>query len=424
MIFFSVVELINKFLGLYITGYLARILAPSELGIYLSALVTLGYAVEVGFFGSQNRHNAEFAVDPNYLGSPHFAARKTLTTGCSLVAAALLMLALPAAHDHFRIVPLLGVLACVPITFDYVAYGSKKSSLVVVARLCSQLVAVCWVYAVAHGMTSTHELFWGQCFQTVTLTLVILAGVLWLRLLPARAVGIGVVRFPATGADLRTAVRDQSTAFSLRALALVLVSGELVLLGVLGNALSGELATSLRLVQVIFPFVVFYVDSSVVNVTSAALSNYVRAIFLSAVALLVASPAIIVVLFGRSYASCVLRIDAFLPAFMIQALLQYSIMLSLKERSERELLLRLLLPVAVAAVGVGITLARGPTLIAVAVIYAIKALIFVAVVPRLSIKLRLIGALLVIAIVVMNPILDHVGYYDAVTDLMIRLHPG
>ena len=79
MIAFSIVELFNKFLGLYMTGFLARVLTHDAFGGYLTGLVMLGYAVEIAFFGSQNRHNADYAINPGYLDTAKFAARRTLT---------------------------------------------------------------------------------------------------------------------------------------------------------------------------------------------------------------------------------------------------------------------------------------------------------------------------------------------------------
>jgi hypothetical protein len=418
MIFFSIVELLNKFLGLYITGYLARILTPADLGIYLSVLVTFGYAIEIGYFGSQSRHNADFALDPEYLSSKRFIARKALTAGFTALAAVFLLGSLQAARGYFHVAPLLIALACVPFSFDYVAYGSRRSQLIVAARLCSQLVAVAWVYIVAHGLISTRELLWGQSLQTCTLTLVVIVGLRWMKRLPGTAVAAGVTKFPIARDDLRVAVRDQSKAFGLRVLALALVSGELLLLTIVGNGLSGELATSLRLVQVIFPFVVFYVDSSVVRVTRDGLRPYVRLVFAAVVLLLLASPAIVVVLFGRSYAAYVAQIDGFLPAFILQALLQYSIMVSLKDRSEGELLLRLLLPIVVGAALLTGAVVRGATLFELEVIYAIKATLFVLIVPGLTRSLRVAGIAVVVGVSLANPALDHVGYYDAVTSFI------
>jgi len=424
MIFFSIVELVNKFLGLYITGYLARILSPADLGIYLSVLVTLGYAIEIAFFGSQSRHNADLALDANYLSSKQFEARKALTAGFTVLAAIFLIGSLQAPRARFHVEPLLLALACVPFTFDYIAYGSQRSQLVVAARLCSQLVAVTWVFIVAHGVVPSRDLLWGQSLQTCTLTLVVIIGLRWMKRLPGRAIAAGITRFPITREDLRVAAQDQSKAFALRVLALALVSGELLLLTIVGNGLSGELATSLRLVQVIFPFVVFYVDSSVVRVTSTALRSYVRLVFATAPLLLFASPAIVVVLFGRSYASYVEQIDGFLPAFILQALLQYSIMVSLKDRSERALLLRLLLPIVVGAALLGIVIARGASLLQLEAIYTIKAVLFVLVVPGLTRSLRIAGMAVVVAIAVANPALQHAGYYDAITGLVAGLHRG
>src|SRR5688572_27881805 len=114
MIFFSVVEVFNKLLGLYITGYLARILPSSQLGAYLSGLIILGYALELGFLGSQNRHNADNASLTGYLRTRTFVARRTVTAVSSVVACAFLFAALSTARESFDVVPLLLVLAWVP----------------------------------------------------------------------------------------------------------------------------------------------------------------------------------------------------------------------------------------------------------------------------------------------------------------------
>jgi O-antigen/teichoic acid export membrane protein len=421
MLFFSIVEVINKILGVYITGYTARVLSPTALGQYFSGLVILNYALEISFFGAQNKHNADFAARSDYLSSREFAGRKALTVATCVAACAFLLATLRSVADIFDVVPLALILAYVPITYDYVAYGTKNSYLIVLARLLSQLAALGWTFMVAHDYIHARELFWGSFLQTTILTLVVLVGLVWTKRLTTANLRIGVTSFPITSSDVLRAFSSQGAAFLLRIAGLAVVSGELLYLSVVGNDLSGGLATSLRFVQVIFPFVVFYVDSRVAALSEEAFEQYARVIAALSAAFLALSPLCVLVLYGRAYANDVATINQFLPAFVVQSMLQFSTLLFLKRGTERALLRSLAVPIAVTVVGLTLLHFIGLTLHRLAVLYSIKAAVFVVVLPQLSKKTKLAAGVALALILIFNPVLDRLGYFSSVTAQVSRI---
>jgi O-antigen/teichoic acid export membrane protein len=418
MLLFTVVELINKVLGLYITGYLARILPATSLGHYLSGLIMLGYALELAFFGAQNRNNAEYAVHQDeYLSSRRFAARKTLTSIASLAGAIFLLVTLRSTADEFTTAPLLLVLVCVPLTFDFVAYGSGHSQIIVIGRLVSQLVAVGWISLVARGYIAAGNLYWGQLLQTASLTVLIAIGVLWLGRVRAAHFAIGLTRFPSQRADMATALVDQWIAFLLRIFAMAAVSSELLVLTIADGRLSSDLATALRLVQVFFPFVVFYIDSRVREVDDKWFARYALLIGAATIALVIASPVLVRVLYGPRFMSMSPGISAFAPALAIQALCQFQVIATLKTGTERQLIRRLVIPTLLSSVALVALIAAHVSLRDIALLYTVKAVVFAILIPRER-KAKWIAASSIVVAAGLNVLFWKTGYYDAVAALL------
>lgn len=422
MFLFSFVEVLNKFLAVYITGYLARVLPQHELGVYFSGMVILGYALELALFGSQNRHNADYAVSADYLGSTKFVARKTITIGTTLVAAIFLLTALRSVWPYFDVAPLFLILCYVPLTFDYIAYGAKAVRLIVLARLISQLLAVGWMYTVAKGVIDPSYLYWGWFIQSTSLTFVVIGGLMVIRKLTLQKLVLGVTRFPVRFADIRAAFLDQGVAFALRVLALALVSGELLYLNYFANPTSSSVATSLRLVQVLLPFVAFYVDSRVAALTWAKLEAFAAVLLVLNVGMLLLAPALVVILYGKGYATEIERIMSLLPAFIVQSILQYSILLALRQGVERALLVRLLPPIVFSFVCL-LVLGHDVSIQTIALVYGMKAVLFVLVLPRLTNKTRVLGCLAVVLPMIANPLLESAGYYAAASHFLLGLVP-
>jgi hypothetical protein len=379
----------------------------------------LGYALELAFFGAQNRNNAEYAVHQGeYLSSSRFAARKTVTSIASLASAVFLLLTLRSTSVEFQTVPLLLVLACVPLTFDFVAYGSGHSQIIVIGRLVSQLVAVGWISLVARGYVSSGNLYWGQLLQTTSLTLLIAAGVLWLKRAHAGHFAIGLTRFPARREDMATALVDQWIAFLLRIFAMAAVSSELLVLTVADGRLSSDLATALRLVQVFFPFVVFYIDSRVREVDDKWFARYALLIGAATIALVVASPVLVRVLYGRRFMAMVPGISAFAPALAVQALCQFQVMATLKTGTERALIRRLVLPTLLSSAALVALIAAGVSLRDVALLYTVKAVVIALLIPTRETKAKWIAASSILVAAGLNVLFWKTGYYDAVAGLL------
>lgn len=414
MLLFTIVELINKLLGLYITGYLARILPATTLGHYLSGLVMLGYALELAFFGAQNRNNADYAVHPNeYLDSRRFAARKTVTSFAVLASAIFLIVALRTTATEFSTIPLLVALVCVPVTFDFVAYGEGRTRVLVTGRFVSQLIAVGWITLVGKGVISPYSLYWGQLLQTASVTLLISFAMVSLGRVHLKHFAIGVTKFPSRGDELRTALVDQSVAFALRLTAMAAVSSELVLLNIVGDGLSSELATSLRLVQVISPFVIFYIDSRVRSVNDDGFWRYSIIIAAGAIGLVLGSPVLVRVLYGRAFMPMVADISAFAPAFVVQALCQFQLIATLKAGTERRLIRRLVIAVVLSSVALAILLATGGTLRELAMLYTIKAVVVALLLPTEQRNAKRLCVAIIVAAALLNVALYETGYYDA-----------
>jgi O-antigen/teichoic acid export membrane protein len=419
---FSLVEVLNKFLAVYITGYLARVLPQHELGVYFSGMVILGYALELALFGSQNRHNADYAVSADYLGSTKFVARKTITIATTIVAGIFLLTALRSVWPHFDVTPLFLILCYVPLTFDYIAYGAKAVRLIVLARLISQLLAVGWMYTVAKGVIDPNYLYWGWFIQSTSLTFVVIAGVMYIKRLTLQKLVLGVTRFPVRFADIRAAFLDQGVAFALRVLALALVSGELLYLNYFSDPTSSSVATSLRLVQVLLPFVAFYVDSRVAALTWAKLEVFSAVLLLLNVGMLLLAPVLVVILYGKGYATEIERIMSLLPAFIVLSILQYSILLALRQGVERALLFRLLPPIVFSLVCL-LVLRHDVSIQTIALVYGMKAVLFVLVLPNLTNKTRVLGCLAVVLPMIANPLLESAGYYAAASRFLLGLVP-
>lgn len=413
MILFSAIELINKALGLLVTALLARILSQNDYGIYLSGLVIFGYAMEFSLFASQNRHNADYSKSRQYLQTAAYRARRGLTALTAGLGCLGLLALTTDIRTTFSIWPLLFILLLAPFTFDYVAYGEQRSQIIVLARFLSQLLALLWVIALLQGWLPQHLVYWGNFFQSTLMLLVVTTFLLRAKLLPARALLAGVARPLATPSQLLTAVRDQSQALSLRMLALALVSGELILLGLLQSSLRGDFATAIRVIQALYPFVVFYVDSRVSNISVDRFERYyLQAVFGLGLLMVLLSPWLVHVLFGEKYGDLVFTVALFMPAFLLQAIAQYFMLLSLKAGTEKHLiallsglnLLGLVLCVLVVQFGHNIHY--------VAAILSVKAAGLFLLLPGLRVAIRCRAILLLAGLVAVTVLLQYWGYYQ------------
>lgn len=413
MIFFTLIEIFNKLLGIFITGLLARTLSPQDYGTYISGLIIFSYALEFSAFASQSRHNAAYSQNRKYLKTPEYRARRGLTMLTACLGCIGLLALTSSLHTVFSIFPLLLILIMMPFTFDYVAYVERRTQVIVLARLLSQLLALFWVFALLQNWVPQKYVYWGNFFQSLLLMLFVTLCLLHMKLLQPSVLLVGVVRLRPTFAQLKTAVNDQSKALSLRMLALALISGELVLLGLLQSDLKGDYAIAIRVIQVLYPFVVFYVDSKVSDISVEQFERYyLQAIFGLSFLMILLTPWLMLLLFGEKYSSLSFVVALFMPAFLLQAAVQYFLLLSLKNNSEKYLIKLLvslnLLSLLLCWIVINIT----HDIRLITVILWIKAAVLFLFLPGLNFATKSRALLLLTALFTIILLLEYWGYYQ------------
>lgn len=378
--------------------------------------------MEFSLFASQNRHNADYSLSRQYLQTGAYRARRGLTALTAGLGCLGLLALTTDIHTTFSIWPLLFILLLAPFTFDYVAYGEQRSQIIVLARFLSQLLALFWVIALLQGWLPQHQVYWGNFLQSMLMLLVVTVFLLRVKLLPASVLLAGVARPWATSGQLLTAVRGQSQALSLRMLTLALVSGELILLGVLQSSLRGDFATAIRIIQALYPFVVFYVDSRVSDISVDQFERYyLKAVFGLGLLMVLLSPWLVHLLFGEKYGDLVFTVALFMPAFLLQAIAQYFLLLSLKTRSENYLIGLLaslnLLGLLLCALAVHF----GHNIHYVAAVLSVKAAGLFLLLPSLRVTTKCRALLLLGGLIAVIVLLEYWGYYQKALAVLASL---
>ncbi|MEY8213717.1 MAG: hypothetical protein RPR97_04440, partial [Colwellia sp.] len=140
MIFFTVVELVNKLLGVFIIAVLSRILGVDNFVQYSAILVVFGYFLELSFFSYQKRNLVDASRNPSFIYSQDFPVRLALLSLASVTSLALFVSASPDSWGLY-IWPLFFTLLLPVFTFDYFLFARKLGRFIVIARFASQLTA-------------------------------------------------------------------------------------------------------------------------------------------------------------------------------------------------------------------------------------------------------------------------------------------
>lgn len=423
MTLFYSIEMINKVIGLFITGILARFLSQEEYGTYLSGIILFGYLLEFSFFGSQNRHNASYSLDRNYLASLEYPARRMLTGVTALIGCLAMFLFSRNIQTTYAIWPLAAILIFSAFTFDYIAYGEKQSWIIVIARFVSQLTALFWILSLQLGYFSKHLLYVGNFLQSTLMMLVITFLLLYLKLLPSSALLTGIFnRRPTWRASVK-AFYAQSKALSLRMLALALVSGELIVLSMMHSKLKDEFVISIRLIQVAYPFVIFYVDSKISSIDLKEFEGrYLNSIFWVALAIVFLSPWIAITLFGTGYANIGFTIALFAPSFMLQASAQYLLLASQKSGRENRLITSFVITNVIGVILCSLIIYFNGTIRDVALLVTFKSAVLFALLPELRARRKIHGIVFVSTLSLTAYILEYFGYFQIAADFADHIH--
>ncbi|MDH4568435.1 hypothetical protein E8E95_17270 [Pseudomonas sp. BN414] len=412
MIFYSLFEAANKILGIFIFALYARVLGVELFSAFSSTLIIFGYFFELSFFSYQSKHLVDHErVGDKYLTSDEFYCRTKVILITSAIGATLFHL-LQNSASPLDIAPLLGVFACIPATFDFVAFNKKKSNYIVVARFLSQVVAVLILLIFYTQPIPRTEIFTVNFAQTLVLTGIVGGLLISSRDIRIKDVYRGLLASRTKPYEIFKELTEQAPVFLSKSATLLVITVELPLLMFYENESHKVFSVANRLALVILPFVHFYLNRNVNKIYQENTFRFFSINSLIAIPLIFASPAINHFILGSEYTNHTFTYNFFLINIGIQAVTSFTFMLSVKNGNSNKYLAGLALPIAFAITSISILNLLGKLdLESLIAVFYIKNILIIFSTSGMRLSQTTASAALILAAPVLNYFLFKIGYF-------------
>lgn len=421
MIFFSIVESINKFLGLVIIALLSRILGIDNFVFYSSIMVIFAYFFEFSNFSFQNKNLIDASSSVNFIYSPLYIQRLFSLLVTSSISFFIFYF-IWGFGNIFLILPLALILFVPFITFDFYLFANEGSKYVVISRLVGQLGVLLLIYLFGLYEIHLRNIFWINFFQSYFLSFLLICFAIFKLNFNLKALFKAAYPLPSINSILNQ-LKLQSKIFLLKISVLMISSIEIASSFLFNSNAFDNLVLGNRVVIILIPFIQFYINSNIKKINSNNYIRYMSINCLFVVLLVLISPTIILLLFGGEALPNTQLINAFLPLAIFQAFINYTYMTSIKKDLSQEYFKRIFFIIMFALIALAISYQFNifdiKTL--VIIVYAKCILAFLAV-PNIRMQDRILTVILFIIPATVNLICVKYSYfinYLSIQDIMI-----
>lgn len=330
MIFYSIIEIFNKIIGVLILAIIARSLSAETFAQYSIAMVVFSYFMEFSLFSFPTRNLVDYHSESDFIYNDVFASRQFVTLSLSLISFFIFNF-FAFLYLDINAFPLSFVLLLGALNLDFILYGSGNGKLIVVSRFFSQLVFLGLIYlcSISVGVNENNIMFM-QFFNSFALTILIL-------IFAVEKCEFDIVRatkkmsiFKYTTEKYLTQISSQFKVFMSKIFLALIVTVELPLLLLFDNSAKDVFSVSYRFALIVLPFTIFFLNTNINSVSEKHLvSNSIFASIFSCV-FVILSPVFIFLLFGEAYVKAADNYSIFFFIIPFQAIVNYVFYFALK----------------------------------------------------------------------------------------------
>lgn len=415
MVFFSVVEIFNKFTGLLIVSLYARIMPIDIFALHMSVVIFFGYFFELSSFSYQKTHLVSLdRHGEKYLYSSVFSNRLFITALFSLLSCLSFYIFFPAKGD-FSPFFLCFVLLLPIINFDFVLYYVQQVNKLVMIRFLAQALALLTVLAIYfYDILSVNNIFLINLIQSSILAILISYFTFKDRPSLMRSI---VKNIKIRSKGLISEAKSQSIIFLTNLLVLISVTLEIPVLLYFGDDGYKNMAIGNRVAIILLPFLLFYLNKNVASINSSHIVRYMCFSAIGAAVLMLGSPLIILAIFGESYLSGMGPNNYFFIIVLFQLYVNYSLFVAIKSNASIRYFYALFIP-SILSIVILYVLLGDITLFYIVTIYMCKVFLVFMMSPIYSFKQKVLCSLVVFVPVIFNYYLIEIGYYDIVNEFV------
>ncbi len=174
LIYFSVLELFSKILGIFILGFIARSLDLHSFAEYSFSLLLFGILFDFSNFAYQEKHLCEYNLSSSYLYSNLYLLRQKLVLFLS-VCCFLLFVLIDYFYFTVNILPLSIIFLIAVFNIEFVFYGVAKPYYIIFSRFVSQLILLSAIFICFYNESvSSDNVMYFQLLNSLTLCFLIL----------------------------------------------------------------------------------------------------------------------------------------------------------------------------------------------------------------------------------------------------------
>tara|TARA_B100002019_G_C21262435_1_gene597530 strand:- start:1369 stop:2661 length:1293 start_codon:yes stop_codon:yes gene_type:complete len=327
MIFFSLIETLNKLLGLIIIALLSRILGIENFVFYSSIMVVFSYFFELSNFSFQNKNLVDAASSKDFIYSEIYIHRLFSIFFISMFSF-IAFYFLWEFDSHLKLLPLALILLLPFLNFDFYLFATDKGKYVVISRFISQIIVIIMLYLFYFFEIDDKNIFWVNFFQSYLLSFLLI-------LFALASSGLNLKQLLRTlfipkFIDIINQLRKQLSIFLSKISMLIVSSVEIVFSLFYKNPIFDNLVLGNRIVIIIIPFIQFYINSNIKKINN---DNYINYILFNSVIvslIILVSPTIITILFGKEMLNQSFNINFFIPLVIFQAFINYVYITNIK----------------------------------------------------------------------------------------------
>jgi len=411
MLFFGVVEAVNKFLGVFVLMLIGRILSVEEFIQYAAILVLFGYHYELAQFSFQNKNLIDMGKEAGFVYSMSYASRFYILVFLSVCSGGLFLFF---SSDRWELNtwPLLISILFSFMVLEFYLYGVGLAKYIVVSRFLSQVLALFLLLFFYFFEVSSSYIFLVNMTQTLLLTALIISfsvvfgGLDVKRWILGLKKGVGVK-------SVSVEFSGQVLVFLSKILVVAIVTYEVALLGVLGLGDFEDMVLGNRIAIILLPFLYFYLNSNANSIGEEEYGRYIFLNFSGVVFLVFVSPVLVFFLLGKKYLLDGFMMNSYMSIIVFQAFVNYQYYFSIREGQVQALLINLLLAMAFSLFGMWIGYEFfGLSKYSLLLVFLVKAVLAIFIFSNVGVGLRFFTVFAFLFPVFLNFGLIELGYFE------------
>lgn len=332
MLFFSILELFNKTIGILLIAMLARALGGS-FSEYLYYQNIFSYLIEFSVFATAYANLAGYGVNKSeYLNSDLHIVGFFLRFIFSIISIIIiLLLNNGTTYDLYDRIP---TFVAIIFAFDFILYVEKEYKKTVIIRFASQCASLFYVWLICVDVIPVENVFGYLSIQSFILTF----GSLYFA---KKYIGLSFQKNTALfycndWNKIKINTFRLVNIFLSKSLLVFIVSIELILLKNFGRIdLMEKMAVGLRLTLILTPFVFFYLSFQSSGIKEICVKKYSSSLLVITLLMLFISPIYTSILFGSQYVDDVWIYNFFLAGFLFDAYQQKNMLYLLQKQKEK-----------------------------------------------------------------------------------------